>query len=69
MPAYAQVELWRRQALCSANYTEELEDFLADPLKAAELLEEDSPRAARLRQNSPFVSAVRRLNPHKFRFR
>lgn len=56
--AYAleQVAKWRNQGLCSRDYIEEWEGLLARPDQAASVLVEDSPRAVRLRQNTPFAA-------------
>jgi hypothetical protein len=59
--AHAQVALWEREHLCSQDYIDAWKDLLQQPLRAAEVLEERSPRAAALRQNSPFVASVRKF--------
>lgn len=59
--AQRQVVLWRRNNLCSSDYIEAWETLLADPAGAANLLEEQSPRAQQLRQNSPFVGTLRQF--------
>ncbi|MQY52399.1 hypothetical protein GHK24_11510 [Rhodocyclus tenuis] len=53
-----QVRLWRAKNLCSRDYIDAWESLLAQPEKAAEMLEDPSPYAAQLRQNSPFVSIL-----------
>lgn len=59
--ASQQVKLWRSKSLCSLDYIEAWDDLLKRPLDAAAILEEDSPYAAQLRQNAPFVSILRKL--------
>ncbi len=59
--ASQQVKLWRNKSLCSLDYIEAWDDLLKRPLDAAAILEEDSPYAAQLRQNAPFVSSLRKL--------
>lgn len=56
--AYAkqQIGKWRRQSLCSADYIDAWSELLRQPKQAAQVLLEDSPRAMRLRQNSPFAA-------------
>lgn len=56
--AYAndQVAKWQLLSLCSRDYIEDWQNLLRDPLAAAKLLLEDSPRAVRLRQNTPFAA-------------
>ncbi|WP_153117775.1 hypothetical protein [Rhodocyclus tenuis] len=56
--AMEQVRLWRAKNLCSRDYIDAWESLLAQPEKAAEMLEDPSPYAAQLRQNSPFVSVL-----------
>lgn len=51
-----QVAKWQFLSLCSRDYIEDWQKLLRDPLAAAELLLEDSPRAVRLRQNTPFAA-------------
>lgn len=55
--AYAadQVNKWRQGNLCSADYIQEWADLLTHPEQVAKVLVEDSPRAVRLRQNTPFA--------------
>lgn len=60
--AKAQVQLWREKHLCSGDYISAWDALLVEPAKAAAVLEEESAYAAQMRQNSPFVAAVRRLN-------
>lgn len=57
--AMEQVRLWRAKNLCSRDYIDAWESLLTEPEKAAEILEDPSPCAAQLRQNSPFVSVLR----------
>ena len=59
--AYDQISLWEKGALCSKDYIEDWRKLLKNPVAAASMLEERSPRAAALRQNSPFVATVRKL--------
>lgn len=56
--ARSQVALWRARGLCSADYIGAWERLLAEPAKAADLLEDPSPAAARLRQNHPFAGSL-----------
>lgn len=60
--AYAaeQVDKWRKGNLCSADYIQEWADLLAHPEQTARVLVEDSPRAVRLRQNTPFAAYLSR---------
>lgn len=58
--AMRQVDLWRSKKICSRDYVEAWEALLKHPEQAAKLLEEKSPYATQLRQNSPFVSTVRK---------
>lgn len=58
--AMQQVRLWREKRLCSSDYIEAWEDLLKQPEQAAKVLEAQSPYAIQLRQNSPFVSVVRK---------
>lgn len=60
--AKVQLQLWRDRGLCSGDYIAAWDDLLKQPQQAALVLEERSVRSAQLRQNSPFVSAVRRFN-------
>ncbi|NVE01739.1 hypothetical protein [Massilia sp. BJB1822] len=59
--AHAQIALWERGHLCSQDYIDAWKELLQHPLRAAQILEERSPRAAALRQNSPFVASVRKF--------
>lgn len=59
--ASQQVKLWRNKSLCSLDYIEAWDGLLKRPLDAAAILEEESPYAAQLRQNAPFVSSLRKL--------
>jgi hypothetical protein len=54
-----QTSLWEKDSLCSKDYIDAWQDLLKSPAAAASMLEERSPRAAALRQNSPFVATVR----------
>ena len=60
--AKIQVQLWRDRGLCSGDYIAAWDELLQQPARAAAILEEQSVRAIQLRQNSPFVSSVRRFN-------
>lgn len=64
--ASEQVRLWRQRQLCSPDYIETWEHLLKAPSQAAAVLEDvSSSNAVQLRQNSPFVAAVRRFkNQH-----
>jgi hypothetical protein len=53
--ARTQVQKWRNYQLCSYDYIKAWEQLLDDPLRAAAILEERSPLAQRLRQNTPFA--------------
>ena len=57
--AHTQVQKWRDHRLCSHDYIEAWEQLLADPLRAAAVLEERSPLGQRLRQNTPFAAYLR----------
>lgn len=59
--ARRQVSLWRSRKLCSRDYIEAWEALLSKPEQAAEVLEDKSPIAEQLRQNSPFVASVRKF--------
>ncbi|HEY0843389.1 hypothetical protein [Methylotenera sp.] len=52
--AFNQINKWQENKLCSLDYIEEWSSLIKSPDKAADLLLEDSPRAIRLRQNTPF---------------
>lgn len=58
--AMQQIRLWREKNLCSSDYIEAWESLLKQPEQAAKALEDQSPYAVQLRQNSPFVSMVRK---------
>jgi len=60
--ATIQIERWRKERLCSNDYIDAWEALLANPEQAAVLLEEISPNAAQMRQNSPFVTSIRELS-------
>nr|WP_315251135.1 hypothetical protein [uncultured Duganella sp.] len=59
--AHGQVALWEQGHLCSQDYIDAWKELLQHPQRAAQILEERSPRAAALRQNSPFVASVRKF--------
>ena len=52
--ARKQIELWRENNLCSADFIQAWEELLANLEKAIVVLTEMSPLSIRLRQNSPF---------------
>lgn len=54
-----QIELWKANKLCSSDYIESWSYLLAHPLLAAKALEDQSPKAVQLRQNSPFAALLR----------
>ena len=58
--AQVYVGMWRKRGLCSSHYIEAWEMLLRDPLKAADVLEEETHYAIQLRQNTPFVEVIRR---------
>jgi hypothetical protein len=58
--AMQQVRLWRERNLCSSDYIEAWEALLEQPVQAANMLEDQSQYAVQLRQNSPFVSVMRK---------
>lgn len=58
--AMHQVSLWRKKSLCSSDYIDAWEELLKRPEQAANVLEDQSLYAVQLRQNSPFVSVVRK---------
>lgn len=58
--AAVQVNKWRLGNLCSPDYIQEWTDLLLHPEQAAKILVEDSPRAVRLRQNTPFAAYLSR---------
>lgn len=60
--AKAQVQLWREKHLCSGDYIAAWDALLAEPVRAAAMLEEQSAYAVQMRQNSPFVAAVRHFS-------
>ena len=57
--AKSEVQRWRQQSLCSQDYVDSWEQLLSEPLRAAAVLEERSPFARRLRQNTPFAAYLR----------
>lgn len=59
--AMKQLSLWREQQLCSSDYIEAWEELLKDPAQAADVLESRESWAVQLRQNSPFVTMIRRI--------
>lgn len=63
--AHEQVALWERGNLCSQDYIDAWKDLLRDPHRAAQILEERSPRANALRQNSPFVASIRKFEAYE----
>lgn len=52
--ARKQINLWRENHLCSADYIQDWEELLANPKMAVEVLEQMTPFSIRMRQNSPF---------------
>ena len=59
--ALRQIGLWRARKLCSHHYIEAWEALLEQPEEAARVLEDQSSLwSVQLRQNSPFVSTVRK---------
>ncbi len=65
--AMVQVHLWQDKKLCSRDYIDGWMALLRDPIKAAEVLEDNSPYAIQMRQNSPFASYLREVAAHKSR--
>jgi len=65
--AMVQVHLWQEKKLCSRDYIDGWMALLNDPMKAADVLEENSPYAVQMRQNAPFVSYIRRIAAHESR--
>jgi hypothetical protein len=59
--AMGQVLLWRKNQLCSPDYIDAWEGLLKRPQEAARVLQDSSPYADQLRQNSPFVAVVRKM--------
>jgi hypothetical protein len=59
--AMGQVQLWRRNQICSPDYIDAWEDLLKHPIEAARVLQDPSPYAVQLRQNSPFVAVIRKM--------
>lgn len=59
--AMGQVQLWRANQICSLDYIDAWEDLLKQPIEAARVLQDPSPYAAQLRQNSPFVAVIRNM--------
>lgn len=57
----AQVSIWKEKKLCSADYIRAWETLLNHPQDAARVLQDPSPDAVQLRQNSPFVAVIRRM--------
>lgn len=64
--ASEQIRLWRSRQLCSADYIRAWEWLLKQPVEAANVLESRSLRSVQLRQDSPFVAAVRRWKTTSF---
>lgn len=62
--AKKQISLWQEKQLCSLDYIDAWSNLLADPLKAALVLEDSSPFSIQMRQNAPFVSFIRQVNLH-----
>lgn len=58
--ALKQVAKWRDQRLCSQDYISDWSALLRNPKQAAALLLEDSPKAMRLRQNTPFAAYLQK---------
>lgn len=58
--ALKQVAKWRKNHLCSQDYINDWSDLLRRPKQAADLLLEDSQKAMRLRQNSPFAAYLQK---------
>lgn len=58
--ALKQVAKWRNKHLCSQDYINDWSDLLRHPKQAADLLLEDSPKAKRLRQNTPFAAYLQK---------
>lgn len=54
-----QIELWKANNLCSADYIESWSYLLAHPLLAAKALEDRSSESVKLRQNTPFAAFLR----------
>lgn len=59
--AMRQMQLWRRNQICSQDYIDAWEGLLKRPTEAARVLRDSSTYAAQLRQNSPFVTVVRKM--------
>lgn len=59
--AMGQVQLWRKNNVCSPDYIDAWEGLLQRPNEAARVLQDPSPYAAQLRQNSPFVAVLRKM--------
>lgn len=59
--AMVQVQLWRKNQICSPDYINAWEGLLKRPKEAARVLQDLSPYAEQLRQNSPFVAVVRKM--------
>ena len=65
--AMVQVHLWQEKKLCSHDYIDGWLALLSDPIKAAAVLEDNSPYAVQMRQNAPFVSYLREVAEHESR--
>ncbi len=59
--AMCQVQLWRKNQICSDDYIDAWEGLLKQPKEAARVLQDPSPYSVQLRQNSPFVTVVRKM--------
>lgn len=58
--ALKQIAKWRKEGLCSQDYINDWSELLRHPKRAADLLLEDSPKAMRLRQNTPFAAYLQK---------
>lgn len=65
--AMVQIRLRHEKQLCSHGYIDAWLELLNDPVKAAAMLEEQSPYAVQMRQNAPFVSYIRQVANATFR--
>jgi len=60
--AESQIELWRRDRLCSQDYIDEWRGVIAcGPERIADVLEERSSYGIRMRQNTPFAHYLARM--------
>lgn len=62
--AMIQIRLWQEKKLCSNDYINAWLALLNNPHQAADILEESSSYAIQMRQNTPFVSYIRRQFSH-----